>query len=134
MVFYDKELLTARKLLYVAYTLESLVVMVAPIVYAVGAGLAGEYGLLAAVVVLLLLISPVRIVCIRAVKGYYNELSYILHNRRVNKTADVESQRAPRLCDQCEKESKHGEIKLRHKDDSDIDVMSQHSRSSKGSR
>lgn len=94
VALFKKESLCARFTLLVMYLLESLVVMVTPVVYARAVGLAKDLPLLIVTLVYILFLYPIRILCCWTIRGYYRELRYILHNREIKeKAGDIEDQK-----------------------------------------
>ena len=101
--------------------LESLVVLITPVIYARSVGVAGEWPLLVVTLVYMTFLYPIRILFIWTVRGYYRELRYILHNREIE-NADTEEQKGkPKFCDNCHNHGDHDvkdlEVGLKPKDD-----------------
>ena len=101
VALFKKSSLCVRFSLTVMYMIESIVVMVLPVFLARSLVIAEEWVLLAVTAVGILILYPVRILMVWTVRGFYRELSFIMHNKAVEEAEIEEWKGKLRFCDEC---------------------------------
>ena len=95
VAIFQKKSLCARFVVMLLYMLESLVVIITPILFVRSVLVARQWLLLIVGLVYIMVLVPIRLLCVYTVRGYYLELRTILHKKsELNSQGDIESQRS----------------------------------------